>query len=42
LLGSINADDAAAAGWSNADPVFVPEWVDEVEMTVSGGVSRKV
>lgn len=35
LLGSINADDAAAAGWSNADPVFVPEWVDEVEMTVS-------
>jgi len=35
LLGSISAGDVAAAGWSNADPAFIPEWVDEVEITVS-------
>jgi hypothetical protein len=35
LLGSIAAGDAAAAGWSNAEPAFIPEWVDEVEITVS-------
>ena len=35
LLASITADEAAAFGWSNSDPAFTPEWVDEVEMTVS-------
>lgn len=35
LLASITADEAAAFGWSNYDPAFAPEWVDEVEMTVS-------
>jgi hypothetical protein len=35
LLGSITASDAAAVGWSNADPAFIPEWVDEVEVRVS-------
>jgi hypothetical protein len=35
LLASIAADEAAAFGWSNSDPAFIPEWVDEVEMTVS-------
>jgi hypothetical protein len=35
LLGSITADQAAAPGWSNSEPAFVPEWVDEVEITVS-------
>lgn len=35
LLGSITAGDAAAAGWSNSDPVFIPQWVDEIEITVS-------
>lgn len=35
LLGSITAGEAAAAGWSNSEPAFVPEWIDEVEITVS-------
>jgi hypothetical protein len=35
LLGSITAGDAAAVGWSNRDPKFIPEWVDEVEIAVS-------
>lgn len=35
LLGSIAAGEAGAAGWSNSDPVFVPEWVDEVEISLS-------
>jgi hypothetical protein len=35
LLASITADAAAAFGWSNSDTAFIPEWVDEVEMTVS-------
>ena len=35
LLASITAGEAAAFGWSNSDPAFIPEWVDEVEMTVS-------
>lgn len=35
LLGSITAGEATAIGWSNNDPVFIPEWVDEVEVTVS-------
>jgi hypothetical protein len=35
LLGSISAEEAAAVGWSSRNPAFVPEWVDEVEITVS-------
>jgi hypothetical protein len=35
LLASITAGEAAAFGWSNSDLAFIPEWVDEVEMTVS-------
>jgi hypothetical protein len=35
LLASISAGEAAALGWSNAEPAFIPEWVDEVEITVS-------
>jgi hypothetical protein len=35
LLGSITAGEAAASGWSCTEPMFVPEWVDEVEITVS-------
>ena len=35
LLGSITAAEAAAIGWSNYDPAFIPEWVDEIEITVS-------
>ena len=35
LLGSITADEATAAGWSIADPTFIPEWIDEVEVTAS-------
>lgn len=31
LLGSICARDAAAAGWPNSHPAFIPEWIDEVE-----------
>lgn len=35
LLGSVSAGEAAPAGWSGLRPAFVPEWVDEVEVTVS-------
>jgi len=35
LLGSINAGEAAPAGWSSSDPAFIPEWVEDVEITVS-------
>jgi hypothetical protein len=35
LLASITAAEAAAVGWSNSEPAFIPEWVDEVEITVS-------
>ena len=35
LLGSITAGVVAGEGWSNYDPLFVPEWVDEVEISVS-------
>ena len=34
LLGSITPTDAARAGWSNAEPSFMPEWVDEVEVAI--------
>ncbi|MFL6731281.1 MAG: hypothetical protein ACJ8EH_07400 [Sphingomicrobium sp.] len=36
LLASLTADEAAAAGWSNSGPAFIPGWVDEPEITVSG------
>jgi len=35
LLGSITSGEAAAVGWSNSEPAFIPEWVDEVEIPVS-------
>lgn len=35
LLGSITAGEVAAVGWSNSDPAFFPEWVDELEITPS-------
>lgn len=35
LLGSVSATDAAAPGWSIREPVFTPEWVDKVPVTVS-------
>jgi hypothetical protein len=35
LLASMTAEEGAAFGWSNSDPAFIPEWVDEVEMSVS-------
>ena len=35
LLASITAEEAAAVGWSNTDSTFIPEWVDQVEVTVS-------
>ena len=35
LLGSLTASDAAAPGWSNVHPSFIPEWVEEPEITVS-------
>jgi len=35
LLGSLSASDAAAPGWSNVHPAFIPEWVEEPEITVS-------
>src|SRR3546814_6460294 len=45
LLSSITAGEMAAIDWSNFDPVFFPEWVDEVEITpsqpcVTGGRPR--
>lgn len=35
LLVSITADDVSAAGWSNSGPAFIPEWVEEEEITSS-------
>jgi hypothetical protein len=35
LLASLSAGDAAAPGWSNVQPTFIPEWVEEPEITVS-------
>jgi hypothetical protein len=34
LLASITAEEGAAFGWSNSAPAFIPEWVDDVEITV--------
>jgi hypothetical protein len=36
LLQSISEAAATAPGWSNRDPVFFPEWVDKIDMTVAG------
>ena len=35
LLGSITASEAAPSAWSISDPVFTPEWIDEVELITS-------
>jgi len=35
LLASISADEAGAFGWSSKAAAFIPEWVDEVEISVS-------
>ena len=34
LLQSISEAAATAPGWSNREPVFFPEWVEKVDMTV--------
>src|SRR5688500_16252543 len=36
LLQSISEAAATAPGWSNREPVFFPEWVDKVDVTVAG------
>jgi hypothetical protein len=36
LLQSISEAAATAAGWSNREPVFFPEWVEKVDTTVTG------
>lgn len=36
LLQSISEAAATAPGWSNRDPVFFPEWVEKVDLTVAG------
>ena len=36
LLQSISEAAATAPGWSNREPVFYPEWVEKVDMTVAG------
>src|SRR3954469_24320535 len=36
LLQSISEAAATAPGWSNHEPVFFPEWVDKVDVTVAG------
>src|SRR6185295_485998 len=36
LLQSISEAAATAPGWSNREPVFFPEWVEKVDMTVAG------
>jgi hypothetical protein len=35
LLSSITADEAAARGWSISAPAFIPEWIEEPEITIS-------
>lgn len=35
LLQSISEAAATAPGWSNRDPVFIPEWVEKVDLTVA-------
>ena len=36
LLQSISEAAATAPGWSNREPVFFPEWVEKVDVTVAG------
>lgn len=36
LLQSISEAAATAPGWSNREPVFYPEWVEKVDVTVAG------
>jgi hypothetical protein len=36
LLQSISEAAATAPGWSNREPVFYPEWVEKVDLTVAG------
>ena len=36
LLQSISEAAATAPGWSSREPVFFPEWVDKIDMTVAG------
>lgn len=36
LLQSISEAAATAPGWSSRDPVFFPEWVEKVDVTVAG------
>jgi hypothetical protein len=36
LLQSISEAAATAPGWSNREPVFFPEWVEKVDLTVAG------
>jgi len=36
LLQSISEAAATAPGWSNREPVFCPDWVEKVDMTVAG------
>jgi hypothetical protein len=36
LLQSISEAAATAPGWSNRKPVFYPEWVEKVDLTVAG------
>jgi hypothetical protein len=36
LLQSISEAAATAPGWSNREPVFFPEWVEKIDITVAG------
>jgi hypothetical protein len=36
LLQSISEAAATAPGWSSREPVFYPEWVEKVDLTVAG------
>ena len=36
LLQSISEAAATAPGWSNREPVFFPEWVEKIDVTVAG------
>jgi hypothetical protein len=35
LIGSITAREVAAIDWSILDPIFYPDWIDEVELAPS-------
>ena len=36
LLQSISEAAATAPGWSNREPMFMPDWVEKVDVTVAG------